>query len=145
MLATATRLLARIGRWPRRIAALACLLLAAASALTSHHSAPPSRAPQPAAHPRPVLRAGEVAVPVGVSGALGPVRPGGHVGVLATPPETSAERAILVADQLRVISVIRQGGTGTDPVVVVAADRDKALLLARFSTASLVLIIDELP
>ncbi|MGA9858551.1 MAG: hypothetical protein WBQ18_11860, partial [Solirubrobacteraceae bacterium] len=97
------------------------------------------------ARPRPVLRPGEVAVPVGVSGALGPVRPGRHVGVLATPTEMPGTRAVLVADGLRVISVIRHGENGTDPVVVVAADRAKALQLARFSTAFLVLIMDELP
>ena len=72
MSASLQRLLVRIGRWPRRIAALICLLLAAGSALVPHaarREPPTGRA----------LRRGQVAVPVTVSSA-GDVAAGDQVG-----------------------------------------------------------------
>jgi hypothetical protein len=131
------RLLIRLGRWPRRLAALACLLLAAGSALVPDAA----RAPAPRAAG---LRSGEVAVPVPVQN-VGEVKPGRRVGVLA-PPEQPEQRAVLVADRLRVVSV-RSGGSGADAeaVVVVATDRAAAIQLARYATRPLLMIVDDLP
>lgn len=146
MSTSAQRLLTRIGRWPRRIAALACLLLAAGSALV-----PDTRATTAA----PVqgvgakLRSGEVAVPVPVALAgTGAIRPGDLVGVLAAPQDGGASSAVLVADHLRVLAV-NTGRTelnaDSSTVIVIAADRTRALRLTRFSTRPLVLIADDLP
>ncbi|HEY2296886.1 MAG TPA: hypothetical protein VGH43_04100 [Jatrophihabitans sp.] len=136
------RLSARIGIWPRRIAALICLLLAAGSAL-----APPQ---PPTTHVRTGLgrrlRSNEIAVPVPVSATSAAlVRPGDRVGVVAAD---TANRSTLVADHLRVLAVRSDSGglSGTaDAVVVTAATRSDALALARYSTERLVLIVDELP
>jgi hypothetical protein len=131
------RLLIRVGRWPRRLAALACLLLAAGSALVPD-------AGRAAARGSIGLRAGEVAVPVPVQNA-GEVKPGRRVGVLA-PPEQPAQRAVLVADRLRVVSVRPAGsGVDADAVVVVATDRAAALQLARYATRPLLMIVDDPP
>ena len=126
MLAPIRRLTVRIGRWPRRIAALICLLLAAGSALAPHT---PARATD-----GPRLHAGQVAVPVTVSSA-GAVAVGDQVGVLAAPSESGGDAA-LVADHLRVLSVgsDNAGLTGTaGTVVTVATDRGVAVELARYA------------
>jgi hypothetical protein len=138
MSASVQHVIARIGRWPRRIAALVCLLLAAGSALVPR---PPARATD-----RPALRAGQVAVPVTVSSAS-EVIAGEHVGILAAPSDDGAD-ATLVADRLRVLSV-RTGAaslTGdTGAVVTVATVRAVAVELARYADRTLVLITDDLP
>lgn len=138
------RLLARIGRWPRRIAALICLLLAAGSALL-----PDTRAatvtPERGTGAR--LRPGEVAVPVPIGSAgAGDVRPGDLVGVLAVPADSTSSAA-LVADRLRVTSVRSGAALGGDigSVVVIATDRARALRLARYSSRPLLLIMDGVP
>ncbi len=132
------RLAVRIGRWPRRIAALICLLLAAGSALVPQAPARPAD--------RPKLHPGQVAVPVTVSSA-GDVAAGDQVGILCAPADTGGDAA-LVADHLRVLSV-RAGGTGltsdTGTVVTVATERGVAVELARYANRTLVLITDNLP
>jgi hypothetical protein len=138
MSASVQRLFVRIGRWPRRIAALICLLLAAGSALAPH---PPARAAD-----RPALRPGQVAVPVTVSSA-GEVAAGDQVGVLSTPSD-AGDDAALVADHLRVLSVHSGGASLTgdaSAVVTVATDRAVAVELARYAERTLVLITDDLP
>jgi hypothetical protein len=136
------RLSARIGRWPRRIAALVCLLLAAASALAPPRRDAPTRPSGLAAR----LRAGEVAVPVPVSASNAAlVRSGDRVGVFAAP---DTGPATLVADRLRVLSIRADPDSlGSDPgaLVVVAASRSAALDLAQFATGHVVLILDRLP
>jgi hypothetical protein len=141
MLATRLRhLSARIGLWPRRIAALICLLLAAGSALVPPR--PPTARPPIGLAAR--LRGDEIAVPVPVSATSAAlVRPGDRVGVVA-----AGNRSTLVADHLRVLAVRTDsdGLSGTaDAVVVAAASRSDALALAGFATERLVLIVDELP
>lgn len=146
------RIGARLGRWPRRIACLACLLLAAGSALS------PSAATSSAAAGRSggvdALRAGEVAVPIAVSagGTATVVRPGDRVGVLAgsSADGFTARRgsAVLVADQLRVLTVEKaEGGIGGDAMVsvVVATSRSGAVRIARFTGRPLLLIADQFP
>jgi hypothetical protein len=134
---------ARIGRWPRRIAALACLLLAAGSTLVPQ--APSAVTAHEGIAAR--LHRAEVAVPLPIS-TLPPdlVRPGDHVGVLATSDEGGP--ATLVADGLRVLSLRTDSSamtTDSATVVVVAARRSDAVALARFSTGRLVLMVDKLP
>jgi hypothetical protein len=127
---------ARIGRWPRRLAALGCLLLAAGSALapTDTVRGSPSRT---AAR----LGPGEVAVPVPVSAAGAALaRVGERVGLVAPHG--------MLADRLRVLSVHPPGESlsGDDSaVVVVAVRRAQAVLVARWTAARLVLIADDLP
>lgn len=138
-------LLRWLGRWPRRVAALLCLLLAAASAVTDGSAA------HPAAKSGPRLAAGQVAVPVPVTVAAD-AAPGDRVGVLAGPGDDSTSgdllppgRATLVADGLRVLSVRDPGSglTGSDvTIVVVAASRTQAVRLARYSGRAMVLITD---
>jgi pimeloyl-ACP methyl ester carboxylesterase len=131
------RLSARIGRWPRRLAALACLVLAAGSALTPPATDTAARADRSATR----LRPGEVAVPVPV-GAAGAAlaRTGERIGLVA--------RHGLVADRLRVLSIHPPDASlsGDDSaVVVVAATRAQAERLARPDAAQLLLIADTLP
>ena len=138
------RLGIRLGRWPRRIAALICLLLAAASALSPPATRTARAAPDGLAAR---LRAGEVAVPLPVgSTEAGMVGRGDRVGVLASPDPP--QHSVLVADHLRVLSVrapdASLSGDAT-AVVVLATDRTAALSLARFSGTRLVLILDDLP
>jgi hypothetical protein len=132
----------RLGRWPRRIAAVSCLLLAAGSALT-----PPARTARVAPRgPAAGLRTGEVALPVPVTATeAGLVTRGDRVGLLAA--SDPARRATLVADRLRVLSVRAADATLSDTtaVVVVATDRAAALSVARFSGTRLTLIVDDLP
>jgi hypothetical protein len=135
---SAQRALARFGRWPRRVAAVCCLVLAAGSALAPHAPA------QPARHAS--LRPGEVAVPVTVQTSAA-VAVGDRVGVLAGPSD-AGDDAALVADQLRVLSV--RGGPGgfagdATTVVTVATSRAAAVQLARYANRTLVLIADPLP
>jgi Flp pilus assembly protein CpaB len=137
------RLSARIGVWPRRVAALICLLLAAGSAVV------PPQPPTPPVHTGlgSRLRSDEIAVPVPVSATSAAlVRPGDRVGVVAAAD--AANRSTLVADHLRVLAV-RSDSSGlsgsSDAVVVTAATRSDALALARYSGSRLVLIVDELP
>ncbi|HEY8300380.1 MAG TPA: hypothetical protein VIG48_00645 [Jatrophihabitans sp.] len=128
---------ARIGPWPRRLAALVCLLLAAGSALTP---APPGPA-HPAVGYASRLHAGEVALPVPVAAAgVDLVRPGLQIGLLA--------QHRLVADRLRVLAVHPGDQTlsgDSSAVVVVAVSRSRAATIAGSATDRLVLIVDELP
>ncbi len=130
-----SRASARIGPWPRRLAATICLLLAAGSALAP---APPHRAHAAAGAAR--LRPGQVALPVPVPAAgVELVRPGVLIGLLS--------QRRLVADRLRVLAVRPSdqslSGDAT-AVVVVAVDRSQAEQIAG-STDRLALIVDELP
>jgi hypothetical protein len=137
-----SRVSARVGRWPRRIAALCCLLLAAASAVTD---------PSAGGHVRPGLagrlRTGEVAIPLSVSaGSAAIVQAGDRVGVVETPDDSSA--ATLLADHLRVLSIrlddTSMSGDASATVVVVGS-RAQALAVARTAAGRLVLIVDDLP
>lgn len=122
----------RIGRWPRRIAALACLLLAAASALPRHAPAqPPHR-----------LHAGQVAVPIAVQSAAD-VDAGDHVGVLV-----ASSSATVIDDRLRVLAVHpAESGLAAEAtaVITVATDRAHAVVLARYAGRALMLISDDFP
>jgi hypothetical protein len=147
------RLAARLGRWPRRIACLLCLLLAAGSALSPKTASAPADSHEAAGRPRQ-LRHDQVAVPVAVdrSGAAMSVRAGDRVGVLAGASTDGfvrrADAAVLVADHLRVLAVQNGGnalGDDSSVTVVVAASRAGAVRIAGFSDRSLLLIADGFP
>jgi hypothetical protein len=128
----------RLGRWPRRLAALVCLLLAAGSALDPAPTHTARGSPSAVAAR---LRPGEVAVPVPVSAAGAALaRVGERVGLVAPHG--------MLADRLRVLSIHPpdQSLSGDDSaVVVVAASRAQAVLVARSTAVRLVLIADDLP
>jgi hypothetical protein len=145
MFAVPHRVLVRLGRWPRRIAAVTCLLLAAGSALVPHAPAATSARHQ--------LGPGEVAVPVTVA-VVTAAAPGSRIGLLAAPagssglPGERAGPATLVADRLRLLAITHSDGglTGTSgTVVTVAASRTIAIELARYADRALVMIADNLP
>ncbi len=153
--ASASTILSRLSRWPRRVAALSCLLLAAGTALASPDRSATHRT---AAGAAAGLRPGEVAVPVPVApvGLDSLVRAGARVGVLAAPdpeagiasPRASPGDAVLVADQLRVVSVDAANadlGGDAAATVVVAATRDAAIRLARYTSSPMLLIVDGVP
>jgi hypothetical protein len=149
--------LARLSRWPRRIAALICLLFAAGTALAP--SGPARTAAHRAAGHAAGLRPDEVAVPVPVSqpGLERLVRPGERVGVLAAPPAAGfgaapardSPGAVLVADHLRVLSLAAGDGAGlgadSAPTVVVAATRTEAIRLAAYAGSPMMLFVDGVP
>ena len=132
----AARTSARIGPWPRRLAALVCLLLAAGSAL----SPPPDSVRHPVVDSPARLRAGEVALPVPVAASgVALVRPGARIGLLSPRG--------LVADRLRVVAVHPgdQSLSGdAAAVVVVAVDRSRAELIVGADADHLTVIADDL-
>jgi hypothetical protein len=141
-------LLLRLSRWPRRIAAVVCLLLAAASTLTpadgsatrsDHQDNPVASA----------LHAGQVAVPlpVGSARAAAFVRTGDHVGVFRTPDDSGSGTPELIADGLRVLAASASADTlATDePVIVVAADPAQAARLAAVAGRSVLVVLDKNP
>lgn len=131
--------LAALGGWPRRLAALACLLLAAATALQ------PGPAKSGASHAAPRiadgLAADEVAVPVPLAdaGACTLLRAGDRIDLYPTQSSEAAAsaRAGPVGSHLRVLALVRcmlpgesiaPGGGAT---VVVAAGHADAVALTR--------------
>lgn len=158
MPSTLSSLLTTLGRWPRRLAALACLLLAAASALSSRHPAATARAAAPA----DVAAAGERAVPVQVAGldARAYLHPGDHVDLLAGPSDdgapgdrtagamgraTATVSATVVAEDVRVLTVVApRDGPGSGGLVV-AADRAGALRIAALGGRAVVAVARDRP
>jgi hypothetical protein len=147
------RLGARLGRWPRRIACLVCLLFAAGTALSPKTASTPADSHRPADQPG-ALRSDQVAVPVAVdrSGTAMSVRAGDRVGVLAGASTEGfvqrSDAAVLVADHLRVLAVQHGDnalGDESSVTVVVAASRANAVRIAGFSDRSLLLIADGFP
>jgi hypothetical protein len=148
MFASLRAALPRLSRWPRRIAALCCLSLAAVSALTPARGREPAQATTTA----DLLRRGEVAVSVGVTSAPSDLQRGDRIGLLAAPaegglePAGSLHEAQLLADRLRVLAVARSGTSGTDPpTVLVAARRDQALRIAATTGRSVLVVVDHRP
>lgn len=144
-------LLAGRGRL-RRLAALSCLLLAAVSALGDPAGdASPRRTPPLSAR----LLAGEVAVPVPLSGHTDFVHPGDRVDLLAGPEDTfggpsgGTDSATSVGSALRVLQVMQADPTafGTDAGtrLLVAADRITAARIAAASGRLIVAVVDKYP
>lgn len=123
-------LLSALGHWPRRLAALACLLLALGAAVSGHR--PPAHAAS--ADPARELGPGQRAVPVRLVGvdARTYLRPGDHIDLLAAGSDEPPGSGALIAEHLRVLALV-PGDTGpsTDGgAVIVAAGRTDALQIA---------------
>ena len=147
--------LVRLGRWPRRVAALLCLLLAAASALSAQH---PRTAAAPADGHRPAglsarLRQGQLAVPVTLSDSAASdyVHVGARIDLFAardTGDPAAPQEAALVGSGLQVIDVSaptrgaqETGGTR----VIVAADRATAARLAALAQNGVLAVLTKYP
>lgn len=132
---TLNRLLLQLGRWPRRIAVVVCVVLAVASSISGRASDGPQ-----AAAPLARLKAGQVAVPVTLSqgGTDGVITSGDHVGLLTA--------STVVADHLLVlrVSAVPTGEDGTASILV-AADRTTALRIAATSSQSVLAVVDKSP
>lgn len=141
--------LTRLGGWPRRVAALLCLLLAGGTALA--RPAAPSASPRTEHGLTSRLRHGQVAVPVvlDAAAATGFLRPGDRIGLLAAPADGfpgTGSSAGLIADRLRVLAI--SGGTGSiggdqGATVIVAADAGTAQRIAAASAGRLLPVLDE--
>ena len=146
--------LARLGRWPRRLAALLCLALAALSALSAQHQsgADAERARPARSGVAAGLAPGQVAVPVSVGdGSVSAYIHGGDRVDLyaATGADTGRPQpAALVASRLLVITVLaapsgtqQAGGTR----LLVAADRITAGRIAGSSGREVLAVVDKYP
>lgn len=135
--------LARWSRWPRRLAALGCLALAAASAL-----GPPSRA---ATHRAPttadLLRAGEVAISVSVTSTPSALQRGDHIGLLTGADDSgrAPPSAAVIADRLRVLAAPRAGDGADTTSILVAADRATAVRIAANTPGPMLVVLDKSP
>jgi hypothetical protein len=149
--------LARLGRWPRRVAALGCLLLAFASAVTSRHG-PRASATGERGSANPLvsrLRSGQVAASLTLAdpGASGFLRPDDRVDLYATPgspgdpPACAADRTPL-GTGLRVLAVSGSaGGLGGEETsrLIVAVSRNAAAQLASLQTCGMFAVLDKDP
>jgi hypothetical protein len=158
MFGFSTTRLARLGRWPRRVAALGCLLLAFASVVTSRHG-PRASASGEQGSTNPLvarLRDGQVAASVALTdaGASGFLRTGDRVDLYATPgssgdpPTCAAAGRTPLGSGLRVLAVDGpSGGLGSDGTsrLVVAMARGTAAELAALQTCGMFAVLDKDP
>lgn len=138
------RTLARLSRWPRRIAALGCLLLAGASAVVpAGGRATPRRIASLGAQ----LNRDEVAMSVAVASAPSYLHRGDRIGLLAGPDESGSNlRSGILADRLRVLAVPPVDSSGTDPpTVLVAANRAAAIRIAATTGRPALVVVDRSP
>jgi hypothetical protein len=145
--------LTRLGRWPRRVAALLCLALAAASALSGRHG-PVHPSHSPARHPgiAAELAPGRLAVPVVLSddAASSYIRSGDRIDLYASADDGAgvSRPATLVAAGLPVISVLTPkydspGAGGTR--VIVSAEPLIAARIAGTNSQSILAVVDKYP
>ncbi len=154
MFAAGYTYLTRLGRWPRRVAVLACLLLAATSALTTR-SGPsadgPRRTPAPANPIAARLRPGQVAAPITVAGGSmsGFLHAGDHVDVYASGDALAADPACTtstaVGTGVPVLSVADPPAGASGARLVVAVDRSAAERLAALQHCDLLAVLDGEP
>jgi len=155
MFGLSTTRLAWLGRWPRRVAALGCLLLAFASAVSTRHG-PRADASGPANPLLARLRAGQVAASVRLSdaGAAGFLRTGDRVDLYATPGSSGDPPACAAAGRTPLGSGVRvlavdgpSGGLGGDGTsrLVVAVARDRAAEIATLQTCGMFAVLDKDP
>ncbi|MEO6885821.1 MAG: RcpC/CpaB family pilus assembly protein [Jatrophihabitantaceae bacterium] len=159
--------LARLGRWPRRIAALLCLALAAVSAFAP----PTARAPdatartahdpvthQPSGQQAVALEPGQVAVAVRLAdGGAGAqfMRPGDRIDLIAgaptdTPSPGNGRTPVPIVDVgvLAVRSpppISAEAGAAAATEVVVALSRRQITQLAGFSDRTVFAALDKYP
>jgi len=150
--------LARLGGWPRRVAALGCLLLAFASAVSSRHG-PPARAAGEHGSNNPLiarLRSGQVAASITLEdpGASAFLRAGDRVDLYATPgtsgdpPACAAAGPTALGSGLRVLAVRGpSGGLGDDGTsrLIIAVGRGTAAQLAALQTCGMFAVLDKDP
>jgi Flp pilus assembly protein CpaB len=139
--------LLRLNGWPRKLAALACLVAAAGSAVAGGHGARANARGTPAAVHHPGGGTG-LAVPIRFdAGLASTVRPGQRIDVLAAPSEDAPARArdaplaSVVVRSARVIAVRLPSeltGASDQAVIVVAVPRQDALRLTAFAGSVLV-------
>lgn len=143
MFASLRHPLARLLRWPRRIAAIACLVFAAAATLTPAAGNSAQRARTTAE----LLHRGEVALSVEVASTPLDLRRGDRIGLLAGPDDSGAGApAAMLADRLRLLAAPTMSASGSDPpIVLVAAGRDAALRIAANSGRSVLVVVDKSP
>ena len=148
-------LLIVLGRWPRRLAAAVCLVLAGASALAARaQPSDPTAAPTPppsTSAPAP----DRLGVPVHVRGSPGYLHVGDRVDLIAAPPEPAgmgavgavgaattppAPAASVVATGLLVLRADSADGasSGAGIDLVVAADRSAALRIAALGSGEVI-------
>ncbi len=146
--------LLRLSRWPRRIAALVCLLLAAASTLAPADGVPTPRRRSRGNPIAAALRAGQVAVPVTVTSAHAAAlrahrrprrradRCGGRTG------RDRSRRPRRWSPTACACSRCRRAATRCPPTprsIVVAADRAAAVRLAAVAARPLLVVVDKCP
>jgi hypothetical protein len=136
--------LAVLRGWPRRAAAVLCLLLAAATAVGSRASGESPRRPEPLTAD---LGAGEVLVPVTLAGSADFVHAGDRVDLLAAAPD--AGTASTLGTGLLVVRVgkpppeaFASEGGGR---LLVAAERTVAANIAAAPTGQVVAVLDKYP
>jgi hypothetical protein len=130
---------ATFGRWPRRLAAVVCLLLSAGAALSAQHSAHPDRSPA-----TPVPPPHTVAVPVTIApGGADFVAPGDRIGLIPAADGSGTQLGSpgVVADRLRVLHSPARRDDGT-AVLLLAVPRAQVARLARHLDQPLVALID---
>lgn len=155
MFGFSTTRLARLGRWPRRVAALGCLLLAFASAVSARHGPRASAAGEHGSG-NPLasrLRPGQVAASVSLDdpGAARLLRAGDRVDLYATsnsgdPPACAAAARTPLGSGLRVLAVSGpSGGFGGDGAsrLIVALSRGAAAQLAALQTCGMFAVLDK--
>jgi hypothetical protein len=148
--------LSRLGRWPRRIAALCCLVLAAGSAVTARRG--PAAGADAGSHSgNPILSRlspGKVAAPVTVGGtaATGYLRTGDRIDLYATADDSSACTGLAGASPIgTALPVLAVGGSahaiaGDDHLgLVVAVDHAVAARLATLQTCGMFAVLDKYP
>lgn len=156
MFATGYALLGRLGGWPRRLAALGCLLLAAASAIDSPDPHPAGAAADRGAAGNPLahrLGPAQVAAPVAVTGpTAGFLRAGDRVDLYASGDALAADPACTstaaVASRVPVLSVPPAAEAAPQPAagrLVVAVDRPTAARLASLQRCDLLAVLDPDP
>ena len=142
--------LAVLSGWPRRLAAIACLLVAAASALGSvNGSAAPSDVPAPQS-PAARLPPGEVLVPVELSGRADFLHPGDHVDLLVSAGDGSSEVAASVGTRLLVVQVSHPpsqafAAPDTGSRLLVAASRPVAAKIVAAASGRVIAVLDADP
>jgi hypothetical protein len=143
----------RLGRWPRRVAALCCLMLAAGSAVTGH--GPPAGADNGGHSGNPILSRlprGKVAAPVSVSSAAGYLRAGDRIDLYATADGSTTCAGLAGASPVgTTLPVLTVGGdshaiAGDEHLnLVVAVDHAIAARLARLHGCGMFAVLDKYP
>jgi hypothetical protein len=121
--------------------------LAIGSAVSTHLNAAGVRRPSGLAAK---LGAEQVAVPVTITdgSAAGFIHVGDHVGLFAAPADSDAPDSpgsTLIADRLKVVSVLATEATDSGQTILVATDRETATRIAAAIGGKLLAVLDNSP